>query len=137
MTWVAVGMAALGVVQGSKNEQKQIKDMEYKAELMKYAPYSSMASNIAQQAGPGGEGPLGSGLQGAANGIGVNGALQKQGAAKDAAAKEAAAKEAASPQQAPLAIPGQGMGADGKPLSLEEQQKYNLLAQQQAGQLNA
>lgn len=127
MTWVAVGMAALGVVQGDRKEQKAIKDMEYKAELMKYSPYNKTAASIAGTPTEDMSGKsLEMGLGGAANGIATSGALKKAGY-----------MGGGTPETAKLDIPAPGMGPDGKPLSLEEQQKYNLLAQQQMGRLNA
>lgn len=128
MTWVAVGMTALGVVQGDKKEQKAIQDMQYKAELMKYSPYNKVAAQIAGSDTADMTGKsLEMGLGGAMNGMSASDTMKKQGYfdAKPQTPGDAMAK--LQP----------GMGPDGKPMSAEEQQKWNLLAIHQNGTVNA
>jgi hypothetical protein len=73
-------MAAVGVLSGEKKQRDQIKNMEYKSEQMKYAPWSKTAQAIASESNGEMADPLASGLQGAAMGSQISGGFG--GAAK-------------------------------------------------------
>ena len=64
MSWVIAGMATLGVLQGAANQKKMERQNQYRAEALKYSPWTGMGD-------PGEKNlpdALQSGLQGAAMG---------------------------------------------------------------------
>lgn len=82
MSWVAVGMAAAGVVAGKmKNDQAkavEAKQVKLASETQRYSPWTGMSAGPVQHAGSAGADMFGGGVQGAmmgsAIGKGMNGA---------------------------------------------------------------
>lgn len=70
MSWVVVGVAAAGALQGAANEKKNKRQHEYRAEAIKYSPWTGMGDPGVQEA----PGMLESALKGAAMGSMIGGA---------------------------------------------------------------
>lgn len=117
MSWIIAGMAAAGALQGAANQKKMERHNQYRAEAIKYSPWTGMGD-------PGEKNlpdTLQSALQGASMGAMVSGGMGKGGEA--AQGKMMAGEPTAG-----------GMGAmPGQQMMSPEQQKWMMMNQAQGG----
>lgn len=78
MSWVVVGVAAAGVLQGSANEKKMERANKARAATIQYSPWTGMGDPGEQQL----PGALEMGLQGASLGASAKGMMGGQGGMK-------------------------------------------------------
>lgn len=71
MSWVVVGVAAVGMLQGAANQKQNKRNQEYRAETIKYSPWTGMGDPGAEEK----PGALEMGLQGAAMGASAKGMM--------------------------------------------------------------
>lgn len=119
MSWIIAGMAAAGALQGAANQKKMERHNQYRAEAIKYSPWTGMGD-------PGEKNlpdALQSALQGASMGAMVSGGMGKGGG--EAAQGKMMAGEPA--------MGGMGGGMGGQMPMSPEQQKWMLMNQSQGG----
>ena len=89
MSWVVVGIAGAGALQGMANEKKNKRQHEFRAEALRYSPWTGMGDPGVQEA----PGMLESALKGAAMGSMIGGA-----GGMEAAGGQTMAMNTATPQ---------------------------------------
>jgi hypothetical protein len=114
MSWVIAGMAALGVMQGAANQKKMERQNKYRAEAIKYSPWTGMGDPGEKELPD----ALSSGIQGAATGAMLGNAMG--GSAGSMKGTQAAASSNM----------GTGMG---QMAVTPEQQKWMMMNQSQGG----
>lgn len=78
MSWVIAGMAGLGVLQGMANQKKMERQNAYRAEAIKYSPWTGMGDPGEKELPD----ALQSGIQGAATGAMLGNAMGGSAGAK-------------------------------------------------------
>ncbi len=129
MSWVAVGMAAVGVVQGESNRKKAENDAMSKANMIQYSPWNSVAAGMASSPVQEGPGALELGSRGAMLGAYAGKAL---GADKAAAVPELKM----DPNVAATNVGGNMMMAP-QGQSMEETMKWQQMMNNMAARNNA
>lgn len=117
MSWVIAGMAGAGLLKGMANQKKMDRHNQYRAEAIKYSPWTGMGDPGAMQLPDAFE----SALQGAGTGAMLGGSFGGSGGAAKGTAM------AGEPTMG-------GMGAmPGQTMMSPEQQKWMMMNQAQGG----